>query len=83
MDGTRDSRTKGSKSKKETKIPYAVTYIWNLIQNKSKTSQHLTFRSLLKPHTEPQKTEVEDRPKTLWQRFYNLNQDLSHGQISD
>ena len=43
------------KSERERRIPYAVTYIWNLIQNKSKTSQHLTFRSLLKPHTDPPK----------------------------
>ena len=31
MDGTRDSRTKWSKSEGERQIPYDITYIWNLI----------------------------------------------------
>ena len=30
MDGTRDSHTKWSKSKRERQIPYDITYIWNL-----------------------------------------------------
>ena len=30
MDGTRDSHTKWSKSEREKKIPYDITYIWNL-----------------------------------------------------
>ena len=31
MDGTRDSRTKWSKSERERQTPYDITYIWNLI----------------------------------------------------
>ena len=33
MDITRDYHTKGSKSEKERKIPYDITYIWNLKYN--------------------------------------------------
>ena len=31
MDGTRDSHTKCSQSERGRQIPYAITYIWNLI----------------------------------------------------
>ena len=31
MDAIRGSRVKWSKSKRETQIPYDITYIWNLI----------------------------------------------------
>ena len=31
MDGTRDSRTKWSKSEGERQIPYNITYMWNQI----------------------------------------------------
>ena len=30
---TRDSHTKCSESERERQIPYAITYIWNLIHN--------------------------------------------------
>ena len=30
MDGPRDYHTKWSKSERETQIPYATTYMWNL-----------------------------------------------------
>ena len=31
MDGTRESHTELSKSKRERQIPYDITYVWNLI----------------------------------------------------
>ena len=37
MDGTRGSHTKWSKSERERKIPYDITYIWNLIYGTNKT----------------------------------------------
>ena len=36
MDGTRDSHTEGSKSEREGKIPYDITYIWNIIYGTKK-----------------------------------------------
>ena len=31
MDATRDPHAKRSKSERERQLPYAITYIWNLI----------------------------------------------------
>ena len=30
IDATRDSHTKGSKSERASKVPYVITYMWNL-----------------------------------------------------
>ena len=37
MDGTRDSHPEGNKSERERKIPYDITYIWNLIHGTNET----------------------------------------------
>ena len=35
MDGPRDYHTKPRKSERERQIPYAITYMWNLKQDKN------------------------------------------------
>ena len=37
MDGTKDSHTKCSKSERERKILYDITYSWNLVYGPNKT----------------------------------------------
>ena len=37
MDGPRDYHTMWSKSKKETQIPYDITYMWNLKYGKDES----------------------------------------------
>ena len=46
MDATRDDHTKSSQSDRERKIPYAITYLWNLnrAQMNLPTKQKQTHR---------------------------------------